>query len=376
MPPFLRQLAEMLRPLAHHFPVAIKVSMRSWIGRTPVPAAIEAEAEPDSDSEYDQRLATETAIFAEQTEVHDLPAIFHYWSNRYLRPKLETFGFSNPDEFFARYLELAHAEAESRPLRFASLGCGNCDTEVRVAGLLAGRGLRDFTIDCVDINRAMLDRGEALAADAGVSAHIRTVVGDFNDWHPEIRYAAIVANQSLHHVLNLEGLFAAIEHALDANGRFITSDMIGRNGHMRWPEALDIVQEFWAELPPQYRYNVQLKRHEETFDNWDCSKESFEGIRAQDILPLLVERFDFELFIAFANVIDPFIGRSFGSHFDANKKAGRTFIDRVHERDETEILAGRVKPTHMLAVLRRRPYAGELKTLDHLTPQFCLRRCD
>ncbi|MBO9663263.1 MAG: class I SAM-dependent methyltransferase [Dokdonella sp.] len=367
MSPFLRRSAEFFRPLYRRLPVPIKAPLRRWILGP-------AEPKPSSPgSEYGQRLAVETEAFTAQTDVHDLPAIAHYWSNRYLLPKLEAFGFSNPDGFFARYLELAHAGADSRPVRFASLGCGNCDTEVRVAGLLAGRGLRDFIIDCVDINRAMLDRGQALAAAAGVSEHIRPVVGDFNDWRPETRYAAIMANQSLHHVLKLEGLFAAIEQALDANGRLVTSDMIGRNGHMRWPEALEIVQEFWAELPPQSRYNVQLKRHEERFGNWDCSSEGFEGIRAQDVLRLLIERFDFELFVAYANLIDIFIDRSFGPHFDVNEAADLAFIDRVHARDEAEILAGRIKPTHMMAVLRKRPYAGETQTFAHLTPRFCLR---
>lgn len=323
---------------------------------------------------YAARIAEERAIFADQTEVHDLPAIFHYWSNRYLRPKLETFGFSNPDEFFANYLERACAGAHTSPARFASLGSGNCDTEVRVAKLLAERGARDFTIDCIDINQAMLERGRLLAAEAAVSEHIRPTLGDFNDWRPVGRYAAIMANQSLHHVANLEGLFAAIEVALEQDGRFITSDMIGRNGHMRWPDALAIVQEFWADLPAGYRYNVQLKRDETQFGNWDCSKEGFEGIRAQDILPLLVERFDFELFIPYANVVDPFIDRSFGPHFDVDSERDRAFIDRVHARDEQEIAAGNIAPTHMMAVLRVRPYAGERLAPGHLTPHYCMRR--
>jgi SAM-dependent methyltransferase len=325
-----------------------------------------------SASDYATRMAAERQIFSEQVEVHDLPPIFHYWSNRYLRPKLELAGFSHPDAFFATYLERACADVPSSPARFASVGCGNCDTEVRIATILVERGLRDFTIDCIDINEAMLARGRDLAEQAGVTAQIRPVVGDFNDWLPTARYAAVMANQSLHHVANLEGLFNAIETALEPNGRFITSDMIGRNGHMRWPEALAIVQEFWTELPAQYRYNVQLKRHEEQFGNWDCSGEGFEGIRAQDILRLLVERFDFELFIPYANAIDPFIDRSFGSHFDVDNEWDRAFIDRVHARDEEAIEAGTITPTHLIAVLRRRPYAGERRIIGVLTPQDCV----
>lgn len=352
---------------------SLRAAVRALLERsTRLHPKIEDEAGTDAVT-YASRIAKERAIFADQVEVHDLPAIFHYWSNTYLRPKLELFGFSNPDEFFANYLQRACATATSSSARFASLGCGNCDTEVRVAKLLVERGVRDFTIECIDINPTMLERGRQLATQAGVSAHIRPTTGDFNDWRPAGAYTAVMANQSLHHVVNLEGLFKAIESALDKDGCFITSDMIGRNGHMRWPEALVLVQEFWSDLPTRYRYNVQLKRQEEHFENWDCSNEGFEGIRAQDILPLLIARFDFELFIPYANLVDPFIDRNFGPHFDADSERDRGFIDRVHARDDEEIEAGNITPTHMIAVLRKRPYFGERLAIRHLTPKFCLR---
>ena len=52
---------------------------------------------------YRLRIAAEQVVFEGQTEVHDLPEIFHYWSNRYLRPKFESFGFYNPDDFFLTF---------------------------------------------------------------------------------------------------------------------------------------------------------------------------------------------------------------------------------------------------------------------------------
>jgi hypothetical protein len=144
---------------------------------------------------------------------------------------------------------------------------------------------------------------------------------------------------------------------------------------MLWPEAASILREYWSELPDSYRYNVQLLRLERTFENWDCSNEGFEGIRAQDILPLLLDRFDFELFVGFANIIDSFIGRSFGPNFDADSPSDRAFIDRVHARDQEEILAGRLKPTHMTAVMHNKPFADR-RCWQHLTPEFCVRRPD
>lgn len=369
-----RGAIERLRPIARCLPETLKRPLREWvreIGRdSPV-----RRAHAINDVEYATRFAAEQAIFAAQTEVHDLPPIFHYWSNRWLRPEMEKFGFSNPDQFIAQHLQRVCAE-RAQPARFASLGCGNCDTEVRIAKLLVDQGVSDFVIECVDINVEMLARGCKRAVETGVERHIETRQGDFNCWRPEHSYDAVIAHQSLHHVVGLEDLFAAIGGALPSHGRFIAADIIGRNGHMRWPEAMHLIHEYWRELPRRYRWNVQMRRREKLLEYWDCSTEGFEGIRAQDILPLLVERFDFELFFAFGNLIDPFVDRSFGPHFDADAEWDRAFIDRVHVRDEVELRAGTITPTHMLAVMRKRPYSGKTQCRPGLAPGFCVRQPD
>ena len=149
--------------------------------------------------------------------------------------------------------------------------------------------------------------------------------------------------------------------------------MIGRNGHVRWPEAMEIIQEFWLTLSRQYRYNQRFRRYEERFEDWDCSHEGFEGIRSQDVLPLLLEFFHFQLFIGFGNLIDPFVDRAFGPNFDPKVAWDRSFIDDVQERDEQEMARGRIKPTHMLAVMGKAP-AGRVRVIGPLTPEFCVRR--
>jgi hypothetical protein len=148
--------------------------------------------------------------------------------------------------------------------------------------------------------------------------------------------------------------------------------MIGRNGHMRWPEALAVLNDLWRELPNRYKYNHQLKRLETEFDNWDCSKEAFEGIRSQDILPLLIQKFQFDLFLGFANIVDVFVDRSFGHNFDTGREWDLKFIDKVHEIDESNIESGNIKPTHMTAAMTKHP-GDRMKTYKHLTPKFCVR---
>jgi hypothetical protein len=291
-------------------------------------------------TEYQRRLLQEQAIYKDVEDVNLLPPIFHYWSNKYLRPMLEEIGVASPDQFFAKYLlESAKSCGETNPV-FVSVGAGNCDTEVRVAKLLREAGLDEFTIECMDINSAMLQRGQELATAEGVTRHIRPLATDFNEWRPRSLYAGVMANQSLHHVVELEWLFDRIKAALAPNAKFVVSDMIGRNGHMRWPEARVEVARFWQEMPPPYRYNQQLRRNEKIFEDWDCSGEGFEGIRSQDILPLLISTFQFSVFLGFGNIIDPFVDRSFGHNFDADGVWDRDFIDRVHACDEAGLRDG------------------------------------
>jgi SAM-dependent methyltransferase len=329
----------------------------------------------DQGKSYGDRLAMEKDIFRDCVNVHDLPDIFHYWSDGRIRPKLEVFGFSGPLGMFDKYLGEHCASNQGRAVRFVSLGSGNCDLEIGMAQSLIGKGYQNFVIDCLDLNPAMLERGRAAAAENGLADHLCFVEADFNDWQPSREYDAVVANQALHHVVNLEGLFGQVRSALAPRGRFIISDMIGRNGHQLWPEALEIVHEYWRQLPPRYRFNQALKRHEELYESWDCSVESFEGIRAQDILPLLLEYFHFQFFFGCGNVIDPFVGRAFGHNFDPKEAWDRELIDRVHLRDAQEMAAGRITPTHMLAVVANDRDRPTLFT-EPLSPEFCVRRPD
>lgn len=310
----------------------------------------------------------EMQIFNELNAFHDLPPIFHYWSNKYLKPMFEASGFESIDQFFA--LNLGHAMQPDS--HFLSIGSGACDTEIRVARLLLEIGLKSFKFECLELNPALLERGRQMAESEGISHLMLFTEADLNRWKPQCVYSGVMANHSLHHVVNLEGLFDGVKESLDMNSNFVVNDIIGRNGHQRWPEALRVIDHFWEELPDSYRYNHQLKREEIKYVNWDCSTEGFEGVRAQDILPLLLERFNFRYFFAFANVVAPFVDRGFGHNFDADNEWDRSFIDRLHTADEAGFMSGELKPTQMLSVLT----TGHVESptfVRGLSPEFSVR---
>lgn len=226
----------------------------------------------------------------------------------------------------------------------------------------------------MDINEAMFQRGLAMAEEANVAHYLEFLQADFNHWQSDESYDLIIANQSLHHVVELEHLFAQIKTSLGNNSYFITSDIIGRNGHKRWPGAVKVLKQIWREMPKRYRYNHQLNMVQKRFVNHDCSVDSFEGIRAQDILPLLIKSFHFETFILFANLILIFIDRGLGPNFDVNNPEDLVFIDRIHQLDEELMLAGTIQPTQLMAAMQLKPNENIRLRHPKLTPEFCLRQ--
>lgn len=117
---------------------------------------------------------------------------------------------------------------------------------------------------------------------------------------------------------------------------------------MRWPEVLEIIEALWQLLPEEKRYNHQFHRMEPTFLNFDCSGEGFEGVQAQEILPLMLKFFRFQKFLGYGGLIDIFIDRAFGHNFSTENEWGRDLIDFVHILNERLIDCGIIKPTMML----------------------------
>jgi SAM-dependent methyltransferase len=320
-----------------------------------------------------QTIQTSEIPVIDMTGTLKLPDIFHYWSNEYIAPEMSRFGFSDPEEFFFQHAMAFLKESANQKTNILSIGSGDCAFEIRIVERLLQWRLSNFVLECLEINKDKLEKGRRAVEAAGLDEYFLFSCDDSNSWKPFRRYGLVLANQSIHEVYNIESLFDSVKGSLKPDGLFIIFDMIGRNSDMRWPEAVDALNPFWDELPDSYRYNRVLNRQEEKFVNHDASIGQLGGMRSQDILPLLMERFNFNFFFPYGNIIFVFIDRAFGHNFDAGTDWDRDFIARVQTRDEAGILSGELKPTSMLAVLTKEEND---MTLRHpaLTPRHCVRK--
>lgn len=300
-----------------------------------------------------------------------LPDIFHYWAGHYVQPLLRAHGYDSPEDMYLKQLRLAAASLDDRPLRIVSAGSGDGELEVRLAAALAAQDV-DFRLAGVDLNPSLVASAQQRAHAHGLGDRVRFMVADCNRGGLGQEQDVILVNQFLHHVEQLEEFCRLARAALAPNGRVLTSDVVGRNGHLLWPTVRHEVDHFWRELPPERRRDRSTGRICDTYQEVNHAAFSSEGICAQGIVAELSACFDFELFITYGACIIPFVERRFGGNFDPDRAEDRAFIDQVQARDAELIEPGCIPASNMLAVLRHKGLAARAE-FDPVSPDEHVR---
>jgi hypothetical protein len=334
---------------------------------------------PDGDrlqmeTRYGTKLAAQIEQFKDGIQ-DELPKAFQYWSWNYISPRLRNvFGTNIIPDIFAQLLTNGGAMHSDAPV-FASLGAGDLAQEVSVAKRLRAMGMTSFRLDCYELSESLLARGQALVNSQELTENFRLIQRDLNQDQLHETYDGIMAHHSLHHLVDLEAIFDSVRANLRPGATFAVYDIVGRNGHMRWPEVLKVVKSIWGTLELTKKKNHQLDTIWEDYVNFDCSMVGFEGVRAQDILPALLSRFHFSHFVAFGGLTDVFVDRAFGHNYNPENPIDKGFIDFLEYMNCLLIDCGHMKPTIMFAGLRAEP-STQLKYEGTHTPKFCVRPPD
>lgn len=306
--------------------------------------------------DYDAQVKSQIQQYAKTLNMHDLPPMFHVWSNEYIRPGLEdVFGVSTITDFYRSAYREAKSKIEKDSGLILSIGCGDGSVEIDLAKSLLKDEVRNFRIVGADLSPILLQTMRTKIATEGLGDFIEPLEVDLNLVEVPQSFDMIMANHSLHHILELEKIFDFSKSHMKSSGVFATNDMIGRNGHQRWPETAAVLAALWPTLTPKQRYHSQLRRLDETFVDHDCSLggKDFEGIRSQDILPLMLERFHPIKFFGFGGFIDLLVDRGYGHGFDVNNPKDIALIKKYAELNDALLDADVIKPTIMLATFSK-----------------------
>jgi len=299
---------------------------------------------------YDDKISKELNIFRNNINVNDLPEAFHYLSNKFLKGELErNIGVSSSNDLAIKYINLVKEGKPETDIKILSLGSGNCDTEINLVADCNFLG----KVFCYEINPNMLERGRQKATERGVN-NFEFIQADINKIILRDKFDIVLANHSLHHFVELEHIFGEVNESMTESSFFIVNDMIGRNGHMFWDNTLQVCNAIWNIFPKELKYNHQFKKYIKKRIQWDCSSDGFEGIRAQDILPLLDKTFKFKDFAPFFPIITKFVDRDFGHNFDLNNDFHRSLLDMIGYYDNYVLKNKILKPTQLIATMVRK----------------------
>jgi 2-polyprenyl-3-methyl-5-hydroxy-6-metoxy-1,4-benzoquinol methylase len=183
----------------------------------------------------------------------------------------------------------------AKPIKALSIGCG--------FGIIE-RTLRrhDYCqlIHGVDVAEKAIETARKTAQAEGLDG-LSYEVADLNAAKfPPQTYDVVYAHASLHHIFQLERLLNEIKQTLRPGGLFVVYEYIGPS-QMQFPRRdLELADVFLKVIPERYR---QLQRRKGTkkealrasLDTMNSSDPS-EGIRANEIVPLIASRFEIRHF--------------------------------------------------------------------------------
>jgi SAM-dependent methyltransferase len=162
------------------------------------------------------------------------------------------------------------------------LGCGSGWLERGIAARSRFRSI----VAC-DVAPEAVDRARAEAARIGLD-QIEYRCVDLE--HAELGgpYDAVYANDVLHHITDLEGVFSRIHAALGPGGKLLFNEYVGPNRFQYSDDRMDLVNRYFRLLPDELRRDhttrAVLWRRERVDRDQLIRDDPTEAVRSEDVL--------------------------------------------------------------------------------------------
>jgi SAM-dependent methyltransferase len=300
----------------------------------------------------DRKITEESNRFSDSGDSHDLPKIASWFSENILCPELLL--HTGSKSFQDLVLQsIKENRKGSKEFVVVSLGAGHGQIEndiLQKVDAVSPGDTHFYAIDLFSPNDTI---------ESNINGNLYRLTRYSQDINKPVfpdTADLIIVHHALHHFVELEDIFESIYNILTSNaGTLVIADMVGRNGHMRWPESLYAISRIWWALPEEKQQNNQFNKRWSNFENWDCSAEGFEGIRSEDILKPLFKFFESSGSFFWGGVLDPFLDRGFGDNFDPSNQDDLKMINNVLSIENEMTDRGYLTPTQVIGRFKPRP---------------------
>ena len=246
---------------------------------------------------------------------------------------------AGPIGYIGDYLD-QHFEKTDASINILSLGSGYCGNEIDLARRLKGKA----HIVCTDINEQLFSEAKVIAQTEGLNIEFKQEDLNFISIDPQ-HYQMIFAHAVLHHVINLEHLFEKIAQGLADDGILHLVEVVGQNRRLIWPENEAFANALLDVIPNPITQGIRL--------HITADEAGMEGIRQEDIIPELLNRFypiyeyahgAFMRFICTQGDLAP--------RFDPDDAEAKRYLDFLIDCDKAAVKYNILKPLEIWGVYK------------------------
>ncbi|MES2635579.1 MAG: class I SAM-dependent methyltransferase [Pseudomonadota bacterium] len=256
-----------------------------------------------------------------------------------------------PPDFFGRAREKTKSRNRLRPLRILSILAGAARVEEQL--LSHCNGAVELTL--LDASPELIQRAADRLASAKRDVKVKCLVGDINMGLPgKGEFDIIMCVSALHHVANLERVFSQVNERLADDGEFWSiGEQIGRNGNRLWPETYKVASDLFAAMPERFRRNGHSGSIDTVLSDRDFSIGCFEGIRSEELEPLLEAHFIPQMVYKRNAFLWRLVELTYGDNFDLSKPEDLQWVRRLIAAEITHWATGG-RSTELHGVYRKK----------------------
>ena len=175
---------------------------------------------------------------------------------------------------------------------------------------------------------------------------------------PEGPFDAVFANDVLHHISDLEGLYGRIHGALVPEGKLLFNEYVGPNRFQYSDERMALVNRYFRLIPDHLRFNPYWGGL--FWNRWRTDPEKLaqddptEAVRSEDVLPLARRFFETEKEYSYGGgLLNPLLYEIVGN-FDEEKPYDSGLLKFFCDAEDRLLRSGRIEPDFRIFVGRRR----------------------
>jgi hypothetical protein len=132
----------------------------------------------------------------------------------------------------------------------------------------------------------------------------------------------------------------------------VIGEWVGRNGLQLYPETERAAQAIFERLPERLRRDNYSGRIDSRVPNVDHSVNSFEAVRSEDIMPLLLRCFEPVEYVLYDAYVSLLLDFRYGPNYNLENPADRALVEEIVRGDREAIESGALRPTAMFGIYR------------------------